>query len=114
LNAARRQYERHEKKGYPDYFKKGEGVQRNLRKTDARFIIWVAADLPDDNIRKIESRLINLYRPAFNARRPNISKEEIFTYPLMKCVDNAIEGQIGRMSGDFTILKSSFEASAAG
>jgi hypothetical protein len=103
MSAAREQYAQHVKKGYTDYFRKGEGVQRSLRKTEARFVIWVATDLKDQGIDDIEDRLIHLYRPAFNARRRKIRQEELFAKPLLGPVCEAIESEIAAMRGDFKI-----------
>lgn len=105
LSAARKQYRiwQHNKKNKKrvDYFKDGRVVQRRLRKTGTHYIIWVAAGRRD-NISRIESVLINLYRPAFNSKRPKVSKEMI-NNPHVKEVDGEIQKQIGKMRHKFKI-----------
>jgi hypothetical protein len=42
---------------------------RSLRKMGAQFVIWIAADVPEDKIKRQEEALIRIYRPTHNAQR---------------------------------------------
>ena len=112
LTAARKHYEFHEKKhsGHKDYFKKGEDVQRILRRTDAQFIIWIAAgkDLKDEdeNFATVESALIETYRPSNNSKRPGLHKKILNGSPVEQEVERVkkeIENEIYEMNKDFKI-----------
>jgi hypothetical protein len=87
-----------------DFFKKGEGVQRALRKTDTHFIVWAEAPLgiSEENIRLVENALIDHYRPSNNSKRPTI-QEMYMSSDLFANARKEIDEEIFKMRGAFKI-----------
>jgi len=103
--ALRKRAKKHQTDGGKDWFGTGGTTQRGLRKRDTTFIIWVTAPegLSDTDIREIERGLIHLYRPAFNSIRSGKGIIHESVHPLMKDLDEMIQEQIRRMTGQFSI-----------
>jgi hypothetical protein len=66
---------------------------RSLRKMYAQFIIWIAADNPisEEEVKRQEALLIDIYRPTHNATRPKCSNPDDLTQDIKDEVDEQIK-----------------------
>lgn len=61
------------------------GTQRSLRKSNAHFIIWLScSEISEADIAKEEGILIDVYRPANNAKRQEYPKQSNFTQQIIR------------------------------
>jgi hypothetical protein len=101
-DAAKRLYKGQAKKTGKDYYGTGDGVRRSLRKTGAHFVMWTVAPgwMTNKDISRVESVIINIFRPSCNMKRPKIDAKALYEDPKVHPFILELEYEIGRILGE--------------
>jgi hypothetical protein len=97
--AAKKIYKERVKRGKKDY---SDEIERNLRKTDTHFVMWTTAPtwMTKKDIERVETTLINVFRPGFNMKRPKIDVKALYEDPKVHPFIVALEYEIGKILGE--------------
>ena len=79
-----------------------DGIERSLRKTDAHFVTWATAPtwMTNKDIVRVETTLINVFRPGFNMKRPKIDAKALYEDPKVHPFIVALEYESGKILGE--------------